>query len=70
MQKTYFMKAVSRFEYTENMMCRVQILLMLKQILSMQKIDSIIVKFKHEKYSDFAFKFRKHDSTRCFMRKP
>ena len=28
MQKTYFMNAVSRFEYTENMMCRVQILLM------------------------------------------
>ena len=67
MQKTYFMNAVSRFEYTENIMCRVQILLMLKQILSLQKIDSIIVKFKHEKYSDFGFKFRKRDSTRCFM---
>ena len=28
MQKTYFMNAVSRFEYTVNMMCRVQILVM------------------------------------------
>ena len=28
MQKTNFMKAVSRFEYTVNMMCREQILLM------------------------------------------
>ena len=28
MQKTYFMNAVSRFEYTINMMCREQILLM------------------------------------------
>ena len=28
MQKTDFMNAVSRFEYTVNMMCRVQILLM------------------------------------------
>ena len=28
MQKTDFMKAVSRFEYTINMMCREQILLM------------------------------------------
>ena len=27
-QKTNFMNAVSRFEYTENMMCREQILLM------------------------------------------
>ena len=61
---------MSRFEYTANMMCREQISLMLKQILLVQKIDSIIVKFKHEKYSDFGFKFRKRDSTRCFMRKP
>ena len=28
MQKTYFMNVVSRFEYTVNMMCREQILLM------------------------------------------
>ena len=37
MQKTDFMNAVSKFEYTVNMMCRDQILLMYKQILSMQK---------------------------------
>ena len=37
MQKTDFMNAVSRFEYTVNMIGRVQILLMQKQILSMQK---------------------------------
>ena len=36
MQKIDFMNAVSRFEYTVNMMGRVQILLMYKQILSMQ----------------------------------
>ena len=36
-QKTNFMNAVSRFEYTVNMMCRKQFLLMQKQILSMQK---------------------------------
>ena len=35
MQKTDFMNAVSKFEYTVNMMCREQILLMQKQILSM-----------------------------------
>ena len=53
MQKTDFMNVVSRFEYTVNMMCRQQILLMQKQILSMQKTNSFIVKFKHEK----AFRF-------------
>ena len=37
MQKTDLMNAVSRFEYTVNMMGRGQILLMQKQILSMQK---------------------------------
>ena len=31
------MNVVSRFEYTVNMMCREKILLMQKQILSMQK---------------------------------
>ena len=37
MQKTDFMNAVKRFEYAVNMMCRGKILLMQKQILSMQK---------------------------------
>ena len=36
-KKTDFMNAVSKFEYTVNMMCKEQILLMQKQILSMQK---------------------------------
>ena len=31
MQKTDFMNAVSRFEYTVNMMCREQILLMYRE---------------------------------------
>ena len=35
--KNKFMNTVSRFEYTVNMMGRVKILLMQKQILSMQK---------------------------------
>ena len=37
MQKTDFLNAISRFKYTVNMMGRMQILLMQKQILSMQK---------------------------------
>ena len=37
MQKKDFMNAVRKFEYIVNMMCIEQILLMLKQILSMQK---------------------------------
>ena len=37
MQKIDFINAVSRFEYIVNMMYKEQILLMKKQILSMQK---------------------------------
>ena len=37
MQEIDFMNAVSIFEYTVNIMCKVQILLMQKQILSIQK---------------------------------
>ena len=36
-QKTNFMNTISRFEYTVNMMCKEQILLMQKQILSIHK---------------------------------
>ena len=36
-QKTDFMNALSRFEYTVKMMCRKQILLMQKQISPMLK---------------------------------
>ena len=36
-KKTDFLNAVSIFEYIVNMMCREQILLMYKQISSMQK---------------------------------
>ena len=55
MQKIDFMNVVSKFEYTVNMMCREQILLMYKQISSMQKTDSIIMKFKYEKTFRFGF---------------
>ena len=55
MQKTDFINAVSSFENAVNMMCREQILLTQKQILSMQKKNSIIVKFKHEKAFRFGF---------------
>ena len=37
MQKTDFMNAVGRFEYAVNMMCREQIILMWKHILSIPK---------------------------------
>ena len=37
MLKTNFLNAVSRFESEVNMMCREKIILMWKQILSMQK---------------------------------
>ena len=53
MQKTDFTNAISIFEYTVNMMCRVQILLILKQILSMEKNRFDYYGIKKEK----AFRF-------------
>ena len=73
MQKTDFMNAISRFEYTVTMMCRENFINVETDFINAKKKkkDSIIVKFKHEKAFRFglAFKFRKHDFTRCFMRK-
>ena len=37
MQKIDFMNVLSRFEYTVNMTCKEQIILMMKQILSLMK---------------------------------
>ena len=51
MQKTDFMNAVSIFEYTVNMMCRFEYTV--NRFYQCRKIDSIIMKFKHEK----AFRF-------------
>ena len=68
MQKKDFMNAVSRFEYTVNMMGRVKILLMQKQILSIQ-INSIIVKFKHEKTFRFGIQIQKKRFHQVFYEK-
>ena len=70
MKKTDFVNAVSRFEYKVNIMCRKQILLMLKQILSMHNNRFDYCEIQNaEKAFRFAFKFGKHDFTSCFMRK-
>ena len=70
MQEIDFNNAVSRFEYTVNVMCRVQILLMWKQILTMQKnrfndCEIQILKSTQIKLLNL----EKRDFTRCFMRK-
>ena len=62
MQKIDFMNTVSKFEY-------IVIMIVENKFYQCRNIYSIIVKFKHEKHSDLAFKFSKHDFTRCFMRK-
>ena len=69
MQKTDFMNAVSRFEYTVNMMCREQILLMQKQIYQCRKIDLTIVKFKHEKAFRFGVQIQKKRFHQVFYEK-
>ena len=67
MWKTDFMNAVSWFEFTVNVVGRQQIFYWCRnRFYQCRKIDSIIVKFKHEKNSDLTFRFRKNDFTRCF----
>ena len=47
------MNAVSRFEYTVNMMCKEKFLLMQKQILSMQKNIFDYCEIQHENKTRF-----------------
>ena len=70
MQKTDFMNAVSRFEYTVNMMCREKIFINVEtDFINAEKYIRLLWNSNMKKYSDLAFKFRKHNFTRCFMRK-
>ena len=64
------MNAVSEFEYVVNMMYREQILLMKKQILSMQKNRFDYCQNSNMKnHSYLAFKFGNYDFTKCFYGK-
>ena len=70
MQKIDFMNAVSRFEYTVNMMCKEQNLLFVEtDFINAEKYIRLLWNSNMKKHLDLAFKFRKHDFTRCFMRK-
>ena len=67
MQKTNFMNAVSKFEYTVNMMCRVQNVE--TDFINAEKQIHSFWNLNMKKHSDLAFKIRKQDFIRCFMRK-
>ena len=69
MQKTDFMNAVSRFEYTVNMMCRGKIINVETDFINAEKYIRLLWNSNMKKHLDLAFKFRKHDFTWCFMRK-
>ena len=70
MQKIDFMNAISRFEYTVNMMCRGKIFINVETyFINAEKYIQLLWNSNMKKHSDLAFKFRKHDFTRCFMRK-
>ena len=69
MQKIDFMNAVSRFEYTVNMMCGGKIINVETNFINAGKYIGLLWTSNMKKHSDLAFKFRKHDFTRCFMRK-
>ena len=67
--KTDFLNAVSRFEYTVNMMCRGKIINVETDFINAEKQIRLFWNLNMKKHSDLAFKFRKHDFTRCFMGK-
>ena len=70
MQKADFMNVISRFEYIVNMMCKERILLMQKQILSMQKNRFDYYEIQTRKSIQiWRLDLEKNDFTRCFMRK-
>ena len=68
MQKTDFLNAVSRFEYTVNMMCRGKIINVEIDFINAGKYIGLFLNSNIKKHSDLAFKFRKHDFTWCLMR--
>ena len=69
MQKTDFMNAVSRFEYTVTMMCRENFINVETYFINAEKYIRLLWNSNMKKHSNLAFKFKKHDFTRCFMRK-
>ena len=70
MQKTDFMNAVSRFEYTVNIMCREKIFINVEtDFINAEEQIRSLWNLNMKKHSDLAFKFRKHDFTKCFIRK-
>ena len=69
MQKKDFMNAVSRFEYTVTMMCRENFINVEIDFINAEKYIWLLWNSNIKKHSDLAFKFRKHDFTRYFMRK-
>ena len=69
MQKTDFMNAVSRFEYTVTMMCRENFINVETDFINAEKYILLLWNSNMKKHSNLAFKFRKHDFIRCFMRK-
>ena len=69
MQKKDFMNAVSRFEYTVTMMCRENFINVEIDFINAEKYIQLLWNSNMKKHSNLAFKFKKHDFTRCFMRK-
>ena len=67
MQKKYFMNAVSRFEYTVTMMCRENFINIETDFINAEKYIRLLWNSNMKKHSNLAFKFKKHDFTRCFM---
>ena len=68
-KKKDFMNAVSRFEYTVTMMCRENFINVEIDFINAEKYIRLLWNSNMKKHSNLAFKFKKHNFTRCFMRK-
>ena len=69
MQKTDFMNVVSIFEYMVNMMCRENFIHVETDFINVEKYIRLLWNSNMKKHLDLVFWFRKHDFTRCFLKK-
>ena len=70
MQKTDFMNAVMQiWIYNKYDLQRENFINVEIDFINAEKYIQLLWNSNMKKHSDLAFKFRKHDFTRCFMRK-
>ena len=69
MQKIDFMNVVEIWIYNKHDVQRANIINVETNFINVEKQIRLLRNLNIKKHSDLAFKFRKHDFIRCFMRK-